>query len=105
VFGRPLASVLRTHTTYPLVIAASAADVAAKIERHIPRWIRDLARDTIVAGTPAEAIAHYERLIGAGLQHFIAFVYGNDVETVRLLAEEVIPEVRRRKAAADAFVA
>lgn len=103
-FNRPLESVLRTHTTYPLIIAASASEVAGKVERFVPQWVRDLARDTIVAGTPATAIAHFDHLIAAGLQYFIAFVYGNDLETVRLLAEEVIPEVRHRKAAARGVV-
>jgi alkanesulfonate monooxygenase SsuD/methylene tetrahydromethanopterin reductase-like flavin-dependent oxidoreductase (luciferase family) len=74
-FGRPLQTVLRTHTTYPLVVAASAAGVAEKIERFLPRWVRDLTQDTIVAGTPAEVVAHFERLVRAGLQYFIAFVY------------------------------
>jgi alkanesulfonate monooxygenase SsuD/methylene tetrahydromethanopterin reductase-like flavin-dependent oxidoreductase (luciferase family) len=104
-FDRPLASVLRTHTTYPLVIAPSASVLAEKVERHVPRWVRDLTRDTIVAGTPSDVVAHYQRLIAAGLQSFIAFVYGNDVETVQLLAEDVIPELRRRKAAANTVVA
>ena len=94
-FGRPADSVLRTHTTYPLVIAETAADLTEKIERFLPLWVRDLTRDTIVAGTPAEVIAHFKRLLRAGLQYFIAFVYGNDLETIRLLAQEVIPEVRR----------
>lgn len=41
------------------------------------------------------------------LQYFIAFVYGNDLETIRLLANEVIPEVRRvkRQTATDALMA
>ena len=101
-FGRPPESVLRTHTTYPLVIAESASGLAEKIERFVPPWVRDLARDTIVAGTPTEVIAHFGRLVRAGLQYFIAFVYGNDLETIRLLAEEVIPEVRRLKVEAEA---
>ena len=100
--GRPPESVLRTHTTYPLVIATSAADLAAKIERYVPPWVRELSHDALVAGTPTEVIAHYERLVRAGLQYFIAFVYGNDLETIRLLAEEVMPEVRRRKVEAEA---
>jgi alkanesulfonate monooxygenase SsuD/methylene tetrahydromethanopterin reductase-like flavin-dependent oxidoreductase (luciferase family) len=96
-FHRPPESVLCTHTTYPLVIAETAADVTDKIQRFLPLWVQDLARDTIVAGTPTEVVAHYERLVSAGLQYFIAFVYGNDLETIRLLAGEVIPEVRRFK--------
>jgi alkanesulfonate monooxygenase SsuD/methylene tetrahydromethanopterin reductase-like flavin-dependent oxidoreductase (luciferase family) len=102
-FGRPPESVLRTHTTYPLVIAETSADLTDKIERFLPPWVRDLTRDTIVAGTRADAIAHFERLVRAGLQYFIAFVYGNDLETIRLLAEEVVPEVRRLKSEAGAI--
>jgi alkanesulfonate monooxygenase SsuD/methylene tetrahydromethanopterin reductase-like flavin-dependent oxidoreductase (luciferase family) len=96
-FGRPPESVLRSHTTFPLVIAKTAGNLTEKIEHFLPAWVRELTRDTIVAGTPTDVIAHFERLMRAGLQYFIAFVYGNDLETIRLLAEEVIPEVRRLK--------
>ncbi len=100
LFDRPPLSVLRTHTTYPLVIAESTARVAEKVERFLPEWVREITVDSIVAGTPTETIAHFSRLLDAGLQYFIAFVYGNDIETVRLLAEQVIPEVRQHSAAA-----
>ena len=46
-----------------------------------------------MAGTPGEVIAHYAPLVRAGLQHFLAMVYGSDIDTVRLLAERVIPEL------------
>ena len=99
-FDRPPSSVLRTQGTYPLLIAESPVRVAEKVERFLPPWVREITVDSIVAGTPEVAIAHFSRLIDAGLQYFIAFVYGNDLETIRLLAEQVIPEVRRHKAAA-----
>ncbi|MCA9881200.1 MAG: LLM class flavin-dependent oxidoreductase [Thermomicrobiales bacterium] len=99
-YGRAPESVLRTHTTYPLVLAPTASRLAEKIDHFVPKWVRDLGRDTMVAGPPAVAVTHFARLIGAGLQHFIAFVYGNDLETIRLLAQEVIPELRRPQAAA-----
>jgi alkanesulfonate monooxygenase SsuD/methylene tetrahydromethanopterin reductase-like flavin-dependent oxidoreductase (luciferase family) len=95
-FNRPPESVLRTHTTFPLVLAPSRSALAAKIARLVPPWVQDVTGDTIVGGTPTEVIAHYDRLVRAGLQYFITFVYGHDLETVRLLAEEVIPEVRGR---------
>jgi alkanesulfonate monooxygenase SsuD/methylene tetrahydromethanopterin reductase-like flavin-dependent oxidoreductase (luciferase family) len=101
-FGRLPESVLRTHTTFPLVIAKTPSNLAEKVERFLPVWVQELTRDTIVAGTPAEVIAHFDRLMRAGLQYFIAFVYGNDLETIRLLAEEVIPEVRRLKSGTEA---
>ena len=49
---------------------------------------------TPFAGMPDEAIAHYQALADAGMQYFLAVVSRNDVETVRLLAERVIPELR-----------
>jgi alkanesulfonate monooxygenase SsuD/methylene tetrahydromethanopterin reductase-like flavin-dependent oxidoreductase (luciferase family) len=104
-FGRAPESVLRTHTTYPLVIAETTSGLTDKIERFLPLWVRDITQDTIVAGSPADVIAHFERLVRAGLQYFIAFVYGNDLETIRLLAEEVVPEVRRLKFKAEAVAA
>jgi alkanesulfonate monooxygenase SsuD/methylene tetrahydromethanopterin reductase-like flavin-dependent oxidoreductase (luciferase family) len=93
-FGRPYDSVLRTHFTYPLVIAESSAAVTEKIERLIPPRVVALAGTSIVAGTPADAIAFYARLARLGLQYFIVAVY--DLETAELLAEHVIPEVRSR---------
>lgn len=47
-----------------------------------------------MAGTPGEVIAHYAPLVQAGLQQFLAIVYGSDIETVRLLSERVVPELR-----------
>jgi hypothetical protein len=44
--------------------------------------------------SPAEAVAYYRALIEAGMQYFIAFVYGNDLDTPRLLMEQVAPELR-----------
>jgi alkanesulfonate monooxygenase SsuD/methylene tetrahydromethanopterin reductase-like flavin-dependent oxidoreductase (luciferase family) len=96
-YNRPPASVLRTHGTYPLVIAETPARVAEKVARYLPPWVREISAESLVAGTPDEAISHFSRLVGAGLQYFIAFVYGNDLETIRLLAERVVPEVRRLK--------
>ncbi len=101
-FDRPPTSVLRTHGTYPLVIAESTTRVAEKVDRYLPAWVREITTQSLVAGTPDDAITHFSRLLGAGLQYFIAFVYGNDLETIRLLAEEVIPVVRRLKSGTEA---
>jgi alkanesulfonate monooxygenase SsuD/methylene tetrahydromethanopterin reductase-like flavin-dependent oxidoreductase (luciferase family) len=94
-FGRPYDSVLRTHFTYPLVIAESSAAVTEKIERFLPPRVVALAGTSLVAGTPVDAIAFYERLVSLGLRYFIAAVY--DLETASLLAEQVIPALRRRR--------
>jgi alkanesulfonate monooxygenase SsuD/methylene tetrahydromethanopterin reductase-like flavin-dependent oxidoreductase (luciferase family) len=104
-FDRPPTSVLRTHGTYPLIIAESNVRAAEKVDRYLPAWVREITTQSLVAGTPGDAITHFSRLLGAGLQYFIAFVYGNDLETIRLLAEEVIPEVRRLKSESAAVAA
>jgi hypothetical protein len=42
-------------------------------------------------GTPNNAISYYRALADAGMHYFIASV--SDTQTLRLLAEEVMPEV------------
>jgi hypothetical protein len=37
---------------------------------------------------------HRQAFTEAGMQYFIAFIYGNDIETARLLIENVAPELR-----------
>jgi alkanesulfonate monooxygenase SsuD/methylene tetrahydromethanopterin reductase-like flavin-dependent oxidoreductase (luciferase family) len=90
--GRPVEAVLRSHATFYLVLAPDAAAARAKVEQ-FPPLLRELSQDSTLAGTPADAIAHYRALREIGVQYLIAFIGGNDLETVRLLAEEVIPQV------------
>jgi hypothetical protein len=51
---------------------------------------RGYASSTLVC-RPDEAVAHYRDLMQAGLTYFIAGIYGDDTETVRLLAGHVVP--------------
>lgn len=60
----------------------------------MPPFVRQITTDSIVAGTPSEVIAHYAPLIRAGLQHFLAIVYGNDTDTLHQLVNRVIPELQ-----------
>jgi alkanesulfonate monooxygenase SsuD/methylene tetrahydromethanopterin reductase-like flavin-dependent oxidoreductase (luciferase family) len=92
--GRPYDSVLKTNTTFPLIIADTRSAVADKLDRYVPPFVRQITTESIVAGTPDEVIAHYAPLVRAGLQQFLAMVYGSDIDTVRLLAERVVPELR-----------
>ena len=93
-FGRDPATVLRSHTTFPLVLAETPAALARKVAA-IPQERRDgTIGQSWVAATVSEAIAYYTGLIEAGLRYFIASVWGADIDTLRLLAERVIPELR-----------
>ena len=52
----------------------------------------------MVAGTPEEAITYYRMLVEAGIQYFVVeSLDAADEETIRLLAEKVVPEVKCRQ--------
>jgi hypothetical protein len=65
----------------------------AKLEAIPPPRLASWRASNLI-GTPREAVAYYQALTDAGMQYFVAFVYGADLETPRLLAERVIPELR-----------
>jgi alkanesulfonate monooxygenase SsuD/methylene tetrahydromethanopterin reductase-like flavin-dependent oxidoreductase (luciferase family) len=110
--GRPYNSVLCSHFTFPLIAAETEAALDAKLagrgdaaqlaeaqrEPGLPRlvtahfdWGVDIAY-VIVAGTPAQLIAYYRRLVEAGMRYFIVSC-GSDMETLRILAQDVMPQV------------
>jgi alkanesulfonate monooxygenase SsuD/methylene tetrahydromethanopterin reductase-like flavin-dependent oxidoreductase (luciferase family) len=92
--GRPADSVIHSHAQLPVVVAATPAAARAKLEG-LPTWLRaDIFRASTVAGTPDEVRATYQALVDAGVRYFIAAVAGNDTETVRLLADEVMPALK-----------
>jgi alkanesulfonate monooxygenase SsuD/methylene tetrahydromethanopterin reductase-like flavin-dependent oxidoreductase (luciferase family) len=90
--GRPDGSVLPTHTTMPLFLAETESALQAKLAA-VPATIREPFAPSTVAGTPRQVIDHFRSLVEAGLRYFIVFVYPKDAETVRLLAEQVVPEI------------
>jgi len=88
--GRPYAAILRTQVVVPVVLAATPSALAAKLAV-IPETVRRGYASSTLSGLPEDAVAYYQRLVGAGLNYFIAGIYGNDTETVRLLVEQVVP--------------
>jgi alkanesulfonate monooxygenase SsuD/methylene tetrahydromethanopterin reductase-like flavin-dependent oxidoreductase (luciferase family) len=91
--GRPYEAVLRTQVAVPVVLAESRTSLDAKMMA-IPESVRRGYASSTMACLPDEAVACYRELAEAGLTYFIAGVYGNDVETVKLLAECVVPALR-----------
>ncbi len=96
---RPFDSVLRTHMTGWLILAENKAEVQAKLKRYFPEGLEQRYagpwRSFVVAGTPEEAVAYYQELVEAGLQYFVVETLdAADEETIRLLAEQVVPQVR-----------
>jgi alkanesulfonate monooxygenase SsuD/methylene tetrahydromethanopterin reductase-like flavin-dependent oxidoreductase (luciferase family) len=89
-FERSVDSILRTHLTLPLVLGETTSAIAAKQETISPA-LREAVRSGIFEGTPSDAVAHYRDVIRAGMQYIIVCVWYNDLETLRLFGEQVLP--------------
>ncbi len=95
-FKRPVDSVLRTHLTIPLVLGETRAAVDAKLAA-IPPMVREMFRSGEIALTPPEAIEYYNALVQAGMQYFIIALQPDDVETMQLFGEQVLPALTYSK--------
>jgi hypothetical protein len=90
--------VLRSYLTLPLVLAETHHALRAKLDA-IPEDDRAFYQPSLVAGTPSEVIEHYQSLIDAGVQYFIIAAWEKDLETLHLLAEQVVPVLAQAKKA------
>jgi alkanesulfonate monooxygenase SsuD/methylene tetrahydromethanopterin reductase-like flavin-dependent oxidoreductase (luciferase family) len=96
--GRPYDTVLRTHCTGWLILAPDEERLERKVRRYFPQGMESRFSGPwegyAIAGTPERMIAYYRSLVDAGIQYFlIGTLDGADEETVRLMAERVIPAV------------
>ena len=87
--GRDYNSVLRSQLIH-IVLAPTPSEVEEKKMQDPLGW-RDFTLSYMVAGTPSEAIEYFQTAINHGVQYFIASTLPDDRETLRLLAQEVIP--------------
>jgi alkanesulfonate monooxygenase SsuD/methylene tetrahydromethanopterin reductase-like flavin-dependent oxidoreductase (luciferase family) len=92
-FGRPYESVVRSHWQNLVVLAATPRALADRLNA-LPPVYREL--DIAINGyTPRQLIDYYRPLIRAGVQYIIVnLTQYTDVETVRLLAEQVMPALQ-----------
>jgi alkanesulfonate monooxygenase SsuD/methylene tetrahydromethanopterin reductase-like flavin-dependent oxidoreductase (luciferase family) len=91
-FGRQYESVLRSYYTMLIVDESRAAAEATRAEM---RTGVEEFRAGFFAGTPDDAIGYYQALVDLGVRYFIAFAPPEgEQQTLRLLAEEVIPALR-----------
>jgi len=92
--GRDPRSVLRTHFTSWLMVAPTEAAARAKLDHYYPEGINEEQRFSRVVGTPAQVAAYYQSLVNAGMEYFVVQTLdAGDVETIELLALEVMPRV------------
>jgi alkanesulfonate monooxygenase SsuD/methylene tetrahydromethanopterin reductase-like flavin-dependent oxidoreductase (luciferase family) len=96
--GRPFETVLRTYGSGWTILAEDEGALRAKLEHYFPEGLERRYngpwRDFVFAGTPERATAHFAELIDAGVQYVIVETLdAADQETIRLLAERVVPRL------------
>lgn len=98
--GRHFDSVLRTHFTGWLILAENEARLQTKLKRYFPEDLEQRFSGPwsgfALACTPENAITYYQELVDVGIQYFIVQTLdASDEETIRLLAEQVMPAIRK----------
>lgn len=93
--GRPYQTILRTHFTSWVFVGQDEASARAKLDRYHPQGLTDVQRLTRVVGDPIQVSHYYQALIDQGFQYFVLQTQdAADLETIRLLAMEVLPRLR-----------
>ena len=90
--GRDYDSILRSYSGAPVLVAETQARLEEKLDA-IPAHIRQGYATSTVTGTPDEICSYFQTLVNAGVRYFIVGLFGNDLETVRLLARWVVPQL------------
>ncbi|QBD79505.1 LLM class flavin-dependent oxidoreductase [Ktedonosporobacter rubrisoli] len=91
--GRPYNTVLRSHLTFPLVLAETPEALRIKLDRLPQGWLK-MFRSSLIAGVPQEVLSFYQALASAGVQYFICSLFRGDGETLQLLAEQIMPALK-----------
>ncbi len=86
--NRPYESILRTYLSIGLELGEYKS--SSILRGYVGAF--DLSFDRFV-GTPGDAVQYYRGLADAGVQYFIANIGGEDPNILRLLAEQVVPEL------------
>ena len=96
--GRPEDEVLRTHFTANIILGSDQRSADAKAAATDPGAStspgrRRGGREGILVASPDRAIAYYRTMRAAGAQYFVVQLDAPDHDTIRVLAERIIPEV------------
>jgi alkanesulfonate monooxygenase SsuD/methylene tetrahydromethanopterin reductase-like flavin-dependent oxidoreductase (luciferase family) len=90
--GRPYASIVRGHFENRVILAPTEERAQRKVDA-LPPVYRALVAAT--GRTPGQLVEYYRPLIAAGVQYLVVnLATHDDVETVELLAERVLPELQ-----------
>jgi alkanesulfonate monooxygenase SsuD/methylene tetrahydromethanopterin reductase-like flavin-dependent oxidoreductase (luciferase family) len=88
--GRDSRAILRSYVTMPFLLGKTPETIERR-KLALPADVQQIFKSTLVALSPQEAIAYFQKLIQAGIQYFILGVGLRDRETLELLQAEVLP--------------
>jgi alkanesulfonate monooxygenase SsuD/methylene tetrahydromethanopterin reductase-like flavin-dependent oxidoreductase (luciferase family) len=97
--GRPRDEVLRSHFTTYLTMAKTQSEADAKADavdtsKSTSAGTRSRGREFMFACSPDRARTYFSNLRDAGAQYFVIQMDQDDLETITLLSQEVMPAVR-----------
>lgn len=98
--GRPGEEILRTHFTLSLILGESPRAARQKYDEFDPSLssspgTRRAGKGGILTGSVEDLIAYYQGMADTGIQYFIVQLEARDHETIELLANEVMPKIKR----------
>jgi alkanesulfonate monooxygenase SsuD/methylene tetrahydromethanopterin reductase-like flavin-dependent oxidoreductase (luciferase family) len=99
--GRDYDAILRSYIDF-LMLAETPDAARAKVAALPPGTREYLGTPHPLGMTPTEAIGYFRGLVSAGVQYFLMMLGSGDVETLRLLGEQVMPAVNGAAAPTDA---
>jgi alkanesulfonate monooxygenase SsuD/methylene tetrahydromethanopterin reductase-like flavin-dependent oxidoreductase (luciferase family) len=96
--GRPEDEVMRTHFTVNLQMAPTESAAAKKIDAYetsksTSPGTRRVGKPGVLWGSPEQLVEYYGAMVDAGTQYFVVQLEGSDLETIELLATEVMPKL------------
>jgi alkanesulfonate monooxygenase SsuD/methylene tetrahydromethanopterin reductase-like flavin-dependent oxidoreductase (luciferase family) len=97
--GRPEDEVLRTHFTVNMQLAPTEEAAAKKLDAYetgksTSPGTRRVGKQGVLSGSPEQLVEYYSLMKEAGAQYFVCQLEGADLETIELLATEVMPRIR-----------
>jgi alkanesulfonate monooxygenase SsuD/methylene tetrahydromethanopterin reductase-like flavin-dependent oxidoreductase (luciferase family) len=87
--SRPFSSLVRSHMA-AVVLAETPARVASKLQA-VPQVFKPFT----IAGTPEQVLPAYKSMASVGMDYFIVAIFGDDIETLDLLAQRVQPALEQ----------
>lgn len=94
--GRPYESVLRS-VSVAIYLAENQEEVERKRRetesRPTGKWLMDFLQQVVLFCTPEGAVEQFNHLVRSGFQYITVIASPLDVETVQLMAREVVPRV------------